>query len=185
VELVLTAPDGSQTGLNPITNISLESIPLSSYFFSTLVNDQDHVSTLPVSKTVGVDEPGDGSYVLQVFGTGSGAYEIDVAYYDTAGNIGTKTFSGTATPGVISTITIQYSSAVGAATTFTVACPADVNGDGVVDSKDVVVVAHANPSAVGSPKYNPAADINHDGKVDSFDVTFVSHSLGCKTQVVQ
>lgn len=45
----------------------------------------------------------------------------------------------------------------------------DVNKDGVIDSKDYVLVTHALTSRPGMPTWNPDADVNKDGTVDVHD----------------
>ena len=54
----------------------------------------------------------------------------------------------------------------------------DVNGDGVVDIYDVVMVAVAFGSKPGDPNWNQAADLNDDAMVDIYDVVTVSSYFG-------
>ena len=54
----------------------------------------------------------------------------------------------------------------------------DVDGDGVVTTKDVVAVAKAQPSEVGDRRWNTAADVNEDGKVDGHDLHMVVRARG-------
>jgi hypothetical protein len=54
----------------------------------------------------------------------------------------------------------------------------DVNGDGVVDMRDVAVCAYAYGSNPGDPRWNSAADLNHDGKVDGHDIALVAKDFG-------
>jgi hypothetical protein len=59
------------------------------------------------------------------------------------------------------------------------ALPGDLNGDGVVNLFDLVVVSLAyNPAAAPS---DPRADTNKDGRVDLFDLVFVSLNYGAGT----
>ncbi|MGD0160804.1 MAG: dockerin type I domain-containing protein [Candidatus Bathyarchaeia archaeon] len=53
----------------------------------------------------------------------------------------------------------------------------DVNGDGVVDLRDIALVARAFGSTPGGPNWNPAADINGDGTVNMEDVTLVARNF--------
>ncbi|MDQ6708710.1 MAG: dockerin type I domain-containing protein, partial [Acidobacteriota bacterium] len=55
--------------------------------------------------------------------------------------------------------------------------PGDVNGDGVVNCLDLLIVKQAFGARIGNPSYNPAADVNHDGVVDIRDLAFVSRQL--------
>ncbi|MDH7563918.1 MAG: CARDB domain-containing protein [Candidatus Bathyarchaeota archaeon] len=54
----------------------------------------------------------------------------------------------------------------------------DVNGDGVVDLKDYLIVAAAFGSYPGHPRWNPVADINRDNMVDLKDVFIVAKNYG-------
>jgi PKD repeat protein len=54
--------------------------------------------------------------------------------------------------------------------------PVDVNGDGMVDIYDAIVVANALGSYPGNGRWNAAADVNEDGIVDIYDaITLVSN----------
>ena len=51
----------------------------------------------------------------------------------------------------------------------------DINGDGKVDLKDLVLLAKAYGSTPGKPNWNPLCDLNHDGVIDLVDlVTLVT-----------
>jgi len=54
----------------------------------------------------------------------------------------------------------------------------DINGDGIVDVFDFMIVATAFGSKPGDPKWNPDADLNNDGLVDIFDVWAVAKNFG-------
>jgi PKD repeat protein len=54
----------------------------------------------------------------------------------------------------------------------------DLNGDGVIDGKDIVIVAIAFGSAPGLPNWNPVADVNGDGVVDGKDIALVALHFG-------
>jgi len=55
---------------------------------------------------------------------------------------------------------------------------ADVNSDGVVEGTDVSIVANANPSELGEPKYDPKLDLNDNGVIDNEDVNIVNNYIG-------
>jgi len=111
VELVLTAPDGSQKGLNPTTGTVLDSIPASGYKEFTIANDENHaLKSLPKIKRLNVVNPQNGAYLLSIYGTGSGAYSIDIAADDISGNRETKVIRGVATPGARVCYQINYQS---------------------------------------------------------------------------
>jgi parallel beta-helix repeat protein len=56
--------------------------------------------------------------------------------------------------------------------------PGDINGDGIVDVKDLSIVSIAYGSLEGEPDYDPIADLNNDGIVDMKDLTTVGRNLG-------
>jgi len=54
----------------------------------------------------------------------------------------------------------------------------DLNGDGKVDIKDLVIVAEAFGSFPGHPRWNSKADVNQDSKVDMQDMLLVASHFG-------
>jgi hypothetical protein len=59
-------------------------------------------------------------------------------------------------------------------------CIGDLNGDGVVDVFDLVIVSRAyNPS---QPVSDPRADVNRDGVVNLYDLVLVATRYGCGGQ---
>jgi hypothetical protein len=54
----------------------------------------------------------------------------------------------------------------------------DINGDGKVDHKDLLLLASAYGSEVGDPPYIPEADINCSGKVDHKDLLILASNYG-------
>jgi hypothetical protein len=56
--------------------------------------------------------------------------------------------------------------------------PGDLNGDGIVDIYDAILLASAFGSSPGSPKWNPNADINGDGVVDIYDAIILAANFG-------
>jgi hypothetical protein len=114
IEFVLTAPDGSQTGYDPLTKLSLNSIPSSGYGNNQLVNDHTRKPPLtPNVKELVVNGPTIGTYTLQIFGTGTGPYTIDFTAYDENGTPSTQTITGHATPSTDVSYAVQYSSVPG------------------------------------------------------------------------
>ena len=53
----------------------------------------------------------------------------------------------------------------------------DVNGDGVVDLKDVEIVKAAMGTTAGMPGYDPRADVVRDGVVDRADLAVVVQAM--------
>lgn len=61
---------------------------------------------------------------------------------------------------------------------FKVLMAGDLNGDGIVDVFDLVIVAYSFGSSIGQPLYNPIADITKDDIVDVFDLVIVAFYFG-------
>jgi hypothetical protein len=49
----------------------------------------------------------------------------------------------------------------------------DLNGDGIVDMRDIAIYVRAYGSHAGDPDWNSAADLNYDGVVDMGDVAII------------
>jgi PKD repeat protein len=56
--------------------------------------------------------------------------------------------------------------------------PGDINGDGIVDIFDAIMLANAFNSGPGDPQWNPNADINGDSVVDIFDAITLANNFG-------
>jgi hypothetical protein len=56
--------------------------------------------------------------------------------------------------------------------------PGDVNGDGVVDIKDLILVARAFNTTPASQNWNPNADVDNDSAIGIRDLIFVARNWG-------
>lgn len=54
----------------------------------------------------------------------------------------------------------------------------DINGDGVIDIYDGILLAVAYNSTPGNARWNPNADMNGDGIVDIYDATILANNFG-------
>jgi uncharacterized protein (DUF2141 family) len=54
----------------------------------------------------------------------------------------------------------------------------DVNGDGIIDMKDIALIAKAYGSTPNMPNWNPDCDLNGDGKVDDADLAIAQLNFG-------
>jgi DNA-binding protein Fis len=54
----------------------------------------------------------------------------------------------------------------------------DINGDGVVDIYDAILLANAYGSIPGNPRWNPKADLNGDNVVDIYDAIILAKHYG-------
>ena len=75
-ELILTDPQGQQTGLDPVGKVDHREIPRASYV---------DTGTSPRTIVLDVRQPMDGSYMLQVTGTAPGSYTLDLRAWDRSG----------------------------------------------------------------------------------------------------
>ena len=55
--------------------------------------------------------------------------------------------------------------------------PGDVNGDGRVNSADIILVGKALYTEPGDPKWNPDADVNQDGRISAADIVLIGKHL--------
>jgi thermitase len=54
----------------------------------------------------------------------------------------------------------------------------DLNGDGKVDGRDMIITARAFATTPGDLGWNPDADINQDGKIDGRDMILIARNFG-------
>jgi hypothetical protein len=100
VELLVTDPQGRQTGYDQSSGTILEDIPDSSYEFEQGIGDSGGIlPPLPGVHSFGVNSPIPGTYTVDVLGTGSGPYSVIVSNATSVGDVTEQTFSGTASPG--------------------------------------------------------------------------------------
>jgi hypothetical protein len=99
------------------------------------------------------DGDGDGTTICDI-----GAFEVEGSLPPTATPTPTATATPTATP--------------------TPGCLGDVNGDRVVDVRDLVGVARHMGSRAGGRRYDPRFDLNHDGRVNVVDLLIVLKRRG-------
>lgn len=85
-ELLITAPDGAKTGLDPISGKLYNEIPFANY----LAEGYDDVQTGEIEphkmKFISIGGgPADGEYIVQVIGTDTGIYSVDMERIGTDG----------------------------------------------------------------------------------------------------
>lgn len=54
----------------------------------------------------------------------------------------------------------------------------DINGDGKVDSEDLIIFAQAFGTSLGDSNYNEKCDLNGDGKIDAEDLLLLAQNFG-------
>ncbi len=87
-ELLLTDPLGRQVGFDPARGSSFAEIPSASYDssqYGVVQDDETIAQPDPLWKELYVPLPTDGEYVVQVTGTASGTYTLNLLGYDRAG----------------------------------------------------------------------------------------------------
>jgi hypothetical protein len=158
--LLVTAPDGSQTGVNPSTGETLKGSPQSAYFSVSNAVDNDEES-LPPTETMHSVElylPADGAYMVQVQGLKLGLYKLTMQTLDANG----KVQSYVVTPGVAnvrsnSTFVVNFLAASGAQST--------VSSNATFDSA--------------------IADVTNSNKIGLIDGSPVTESLTALLEVAQ
>lgn len=120
-ELLITDPQGRRTGRDPINGIDFQEIPESSYY-------QEYEEDAETGETVGDDikmldigQPLDGDYKLQVIGTGSGTYNMDIRGSDisTGPPSGKDFIMIPITPNIVHIYGFKYQKAIGSQLQFT------------------------------------------------------------------
>jgi len=100
VEMLITDPNGAQTGFNPASNTYLLNIPDSSYGEGDdIVGDDDNNTVLPPVLYFGQNGLENGQYKIEVFGTGTGPYTLDIAVANGQTDGSIRSIVGNAQPG--------------------------------------------------------------------------------------
>jgi hypothetical protein len=114
IEFLVTAPDGTQTGFNPMTDTMVQGIAGASYLHQLgLADDQGVLPPTPGFLYFLVGNPSSGTYRVQVIGTGTGSYSVDVVFGDATGKLVAQTVTGTTLPGVVDTYLVTTPSTAG------------------------------------------------------------------------
>lgn len=110
-EIVVTAPDGKKTGFDPIKNLIYDDIPNSGYEIEALDDDETGQPDNHPEKVVDIGGGVDGEYIVQITGTGSGTYDLDVMRVNANGNFQDRTeITGIPIePGVVHQYSLTYS----------------------------------------------------------------------------
>jgi hypothetical protein len=111
-ELLITDPQGRRTGFDPRRGIVHNEIP-DAYYGTEQIADANGGTTPPI-KVFDLANPLDGSYIIQVIGTGSGPYTLDLASYDHLGQRAVTTLSGEAQANSVDAYRMDYSPTPGA-----------------------------------------------------------------------
>jgi len=163
VQLLITDPDGNQTGFDITTGSYMEDIPSSAYDLEPgLANDlgdPSYPSVLSPTNYFELSNPSSGVYILQVIGTGSGPYHLEFDNADATGSSKQLIISGITAPGQVDT---YYFSIPSSATE-----PVSVQRQVQVDIKPG---GNPNPINLGSKGVLPVALLSSP----TFDATTVN-----------
>jgi hypothetical protein len=187
-ELLITDQLGRRTGTDPTTNTSYSEIPNASYNLDTLEDEVNQIANSDPLKDFYLPSPGDGQYIVQVIGMGTGNFHLHTLAYNAQGSPGSSSSLGTTQPGEVHSYLINFSSATGASTPkAATTVPIDVKPGDTVSAINptsngkipVAILSTANfdattvdPSSVrfgpaaSSPTHSQVEDVNGDGKPD-------------------
>lgn len=109
VELLVTAPNGLQTGFDPLTGQHVRQISSSSYLVAPLPDVSGAGGSPPETRKVAISMPVAGLYTVQAIGQGPGRFTIEFAGIDSQGAATVRQFSGTAGRGATFVYYVRYS----------------------------------------------------------------------------
>jgi hypothetical protein len=113
IQLLITDPMGTQTGFNPSTGTYVQNIAGTAYGLEKGVGDDPTLPPLPDRLYFQAADPINGTYTVQVIGTGAGPYSLHFSFADLAGNGIDQTITGTTAPGAVDTYLVTISSTSG------------------------------------------------------------------------
>lgn len=100
-ELLITDPLGKKLGKDA-NGVEYQEIPSASYFEDGFDDPtEENPPSQERSKLIQILEPVDGTYNIQVIGTGAGVYTLQSASYDHQGNAHAQTLTGNTEPNLI------------------------------------------------------------------------------------
>ncbi len=119
-EIVVTAPDGKKTGFDPIKNLRYGDIPNSAYEIEAVGDNEIGQPDNHPEKVLDIGGGADGEYVVQIIGTGTGTYDLDVTRVNANGNFQDRTeITGIPIePGVVHQYSVTYSAGSSTPPTF-------------------------------------------------------------------
>jgi hypothetical protein len=170
--LLVTAPDGTQTGLNPGTRQVLKGTVQAAYFAINNAVDTDVASDAPTSTTYYVEWllPIDGSYAVQLNGLELGMYNLSIKAFDSNGKPESfVVLSGVANVGSTSSFHVQYVSTPGASlkvirvATFD-STLADINNSSLLGLINNVGMATALTSKIRAAQFAVSSGQNQTAK---------------------
>ncbi len=116
-ELLVSDPQGRQTGIDPRTGTTYNDIPGATYSATSIANDSGQAGPdTHLIKELYLPLPIDGQYSVEVIGTGSGDYSFSALGYDSIGIASSSHLSGQTAQGEDDKFILIYSSSSGVIT---------------------------------------------------------------------
>lgn len=110
VEIQMIDPKGRITGYDPISGTMFKDNPKGLYYSETVSSIDSEDPPEEPTKTLWINEPIAGNYILKIFGTGDGPYTIDLDGENTEGITNLRSsITGTATASLYETYRVTYS----------------------------------------------------------------------------
>jgi len=171
VNLMVVNKNGKTTGRLPDGRVTID-IP-GSFYFPSDINPG-------VILTNGANH---GVFQILLHGKSTGSYSLAVFTTYPNGPIPLDTFGGV----IEQNLMLGYRVAIDSTSAQQITVPTsvtvgDLNGDGVVDCKDVAVIKSVLGMRTGQVGFNAWADMNSDGIVDIRDLALVSQHLPTGTR---
>ena len=136
IEVLVTDPQGRRTGIDPRASV-FDEIPDASYQADIIEATDNSGEIMQGEPVFECPDPLDGVYLVQIFGTNSGPFTIDIMVYDSNANLAVTSITGNASSGSYAMAAVNYSSAPGSKTTVTYPL-FDVQRFGVVKGQQFV-----------------------------------------------
>ncbi|KKQ30334.1 MAG: hypothetical protein US45_C0047G0001, partial [Candidatus Nomurabacteria bacterium GW2011_GWA1_37_20] len=109
-EMLFTDPQGRKLGKDPVHNVEYNEISGGVYYQESIGNPfPESSSQNDESKNIWIPEPVSGQYDIQVIGTGSGDYALDILTYDQTGNSKDITQTGNILSDITQEFELNYS----------------------------------------------------------------------------
>lgn len=161
VELLVSGPNGLETGYDTATSLPLHEIPSSNYVTISMEGDSEGSAGAPATRLIQIGMPAAGLYRVQAIAQSPGKFTVTFQATDMKGAVSQREFAGTAPRGGTYVYDVRYSPAAGAQLDVNVLAPlADL-------SAQVAAAAGPPPTfrvtgdfslAAGSSGFDPGRD---------------------------
>lgn len=109
IELVITDPLGRKSGYDPRTGTTLAEIPGATYGTVTFGPVDAATAEAEVeAREFHLGDPVEGTYVIEVIGTGDGAYTVHASAFRTGKSMDNREYAGSTTLNEVDRIVLQY-----------------------------------------------------------------------------